>query len=207
MPFVTAGDPDLELHRGGARAGRSGRGPLCELGIPYSDPIADGPVIQASYTRALGGGDQAGRDLRTVARLTPAACRSDRDDGQLLDRLPPRARALRRRCRGSGRWPGRSCPTCRSRSRTTLTRPAGRPVWPDPTGHAHHAAGTGGGDRGEVDRLHLLRLGGRHHRCPNGSFRRAIDNVAWLRERRPTCRSASALVSPAGAGEGGLRRG
>src|SRR5579871_6456355 len=53
MPFVTAGDPDLEfttqvlaeLMRRGAN--------LCELGIPYSDPIADGPVIQASYTRAL----------------------------------------------------------------------------------------------------------------------------------------------------------
>ena len=29
---------------------------LCELGVPYSDPIADGPVIQASYTRALGKG-------------------------------------------------------------------------------------------------------------------------------------------------------
>lgn len=53
MPFLTAGDPDLpftaraiaELARRGAH--------LCEIGIPYSDPIADGPVIQASYTRAL----------------------------------------------------------------------------------------------------------------------------------------------------------
>lgn len=53
MPFVTAGDPDIgftaevlaELVRRGAS--------MCELGIPYSDPIADGPVIQASYTRAL----------------------------------------------------------------------------------------------------------------------------------------------------------
>ncbi len=53
MPFVTAGDPDLaftadvirELDRRGAS--------MCEVGIPYSDPIADGPVIQASYTRAL----------------------------------------------------------------------------------------------------------------------------------------------------------
>jgi tryptophan synthase alpha chain len=53
MPFVTAGDPDLdftaevlgELSRRGAH--------VCEVGVPYSDPIADGPVIQASYTRAL----------------------------------------------------------------------------------------------------------------------------------------------------------
>ncbi len=53
MPFVTAGDPDLEFTTQ-ALAEMIGRGAnLCELGIPYSDPIADGPVIQASYTRAL----------------------------------------------------------------------------------------------------------------------------------------------------------
>ena len=53
MPFVTAGDPDLdftaEVIRELDRRGCS----MCEVGIPYSDPIADGPVIQASYTRAL----------------------------------------------------------------------------------------------------------------------------------------------------------
>jgi tryptophan synthase alpha chain len=53
MPFVTAGDPDVaftaavlqELVKRGAS--------MCEVGVPYSDPIADGPVIQASYTRSL----------------------------------------------------------------------------------------------------------------------------------------------------------
>jgi tryptophan synthase alpha chain len=53
MPFVTAGDPDVagtvlligELAQRGAD--------VIEIGFPYSDPIADGPVIQASYTRAL----------------------------------------------------------------------------------------------------------------------------------------------------------
>jgi tryptophan synthase alpha chain len=53
MPFVTAGDPDLEFTQALIteldRRGCS----MCEVGIPYSDPIADGPVIQASYTRAL----------------------------------------------------------------------------------------------------------------------------------------------------------
>jgi tryptophan synthase alpha chain len=53
MPFITAGDPDLaftaEAIRELDRRGCS----MCEVGIPYSDPIADGPVIQASYTRAL----------------------------------------------------------------------------------------------------------------------------------------------------------
>ena len=53
MPFITAGDPDLattkalltELVARGAH--------MVEIGIPYSDPIADGPVISASYHRAL----------------------------------------------------------------------------------------------------------------------------------------------------------
>ena len=53
MPFIAAGDPDLattgRLLRELAAAGSD----LIEIGFPYSDPIADGPVIQASYTRAL----------------------------------------------------------------------------------------------------------------------------------------------------------
>ena len=53
MPFITAGDPNIDasgmILDGLAAAGAD----LCEIGIPYSDPIADGPVIQASYQRAL----------------------------------------------------------------------------------------------------------------------------------------------------------
>jgi tryptophan synthase alpha chain len=59
-PFVTAGDPDADTSvaviETVARAGAS----LCELGMPYSDPIADGPVIQASFTRALAAGTTLG---------------------------------------------------------------------------------------------------------------------------------------------------
>jgi tryptophan synthase alpha chain len=53
IPFLPAGDPDLPatqtLLREVARAGAN----LVEVGFPFSDPIADGPVIQAAYTRAL----------------------------------------------------------------------------------------------------------------------------------------------------------
>jgi len=56
IPFIPAGDPDLSASRlliqEAARRGAS----LIEIGFPYSDPIADGSVIQASYTRALGKG-------------------------------------------------------------------------------------------------------------------------------------------------------
>src|SRR5262249_11866813 len=53
IPFVTAGDPDLKV-TGRLVRELAGRGAsLIEVGFPYSDPIADGSVIQASYTRAL----------------------------------------------------------------------------------------------------------------------------------------------------------
>lgn len=53
MPFITAGDPDIAATQK-LIAELSARGvDLIEVGFPYSDPIADGPVVQASYTRAL----------------------------------------------------------------------------------------------------------------------------------------------------------
>ncbi len=56
IPFITAGDPDLETTKrlvlGMAKAGAD----LIELGIPFSDPVAEGPVIQAADLRALSGG-------------------------------------------------------------------------------------------------------------------------------------------------------
>ncbi len=71
MPFVTAGDPDLEftgpLLRELVRRGSS----LCEVGIPYSDPIADGSVIQASYTRALQRGIRLREILACLGQTTP----------------------------------------------------------------------------------------------------------------------------------------
>ena len=53
IPFITAGDPDIETTRellfALARAGAD----VIELGVPFSDPIADGPVIQRASQRAL----------------------------------------------------------------------------------------------------------------------------------------------------------
>ncbi len=53
IPFLTAGDPDVAGTVRVARALAGAGASLLELGFPYSDPVADGPVIQASYTRAL----------------------------------------------------------------------------------------------------------------------------------------------------------
>ena len=71
MPFVTAGDPDLDFSAQVIRRlVESGAG-MCEVGIPYSDPIADGPVIQASYTRALQKNIKLGQILEMLGRITP----------------------------------------------------------------------------------------------------------------------------------------
>lgn len=53
MPFLTGGDPDLPFTATALTAVADAGAHLVELGLPFSDPIADGPVIQASYTRAL----------------------------------------------------------------------------------------------------------------------------------------------------------
>ena len=55
-PFVTAGDPDSESTSAILESIYEAGATCCELGVPYSDPIADGPVIQSSYTRALNAG-------------------------------------------------------------------------------------------------------------------------------------------------------
>lgn len=70
MPFVTAGDPSIattaKIIRAAAQAGAN----LFEVGIPYSDPIADGPVIQASYQRALDAGFKLSQAMDLGSELT-----------------------------------------------------------------------------------------------------------------------------------------
>jgi tryptophan synthase alpha chain len=72
IPFVTAGDPDLEttgrLLVELARAGAT----VIELGVPFSDPVADGPVIQRASERALRHGFGLGEVLDVVARARGA---------------------------------------------------------------------------------------------------------------------------------------
>ncbi len=56
IAFVTCGDPDLETTAKSVRAAVAGGADLIELGIPFSDPTAEGPVIQGANIRALSGG-------------------------------------------------------------------------------------------------------------------------------------------------------
>lgn len=56
IPFITCGDPDLETTAKTVRAAVESGADLIELGIPFSDPAAEGPVIQGANLRALAGG-------------------------------------------------------------------------------------------------------------------------------------------------------
>jgi len=66
VPFLTAGYPDLETTQALLTDFESRGVRVAELGIPFSDPIADGPVIQASYTEALAAGIHSDRIFQMV---------------------------------------------------------------------------------------------------------------------------------------------
>ena len=69
IPFITAGDPDLETTAKAIEVLAQGGADLIELGVPYSDPLADGPTIQAAATRAL----QKGVELEDVLSIVKQA--------------------------------------------------------------------------------------------------------------------------------------
>ncbi|HVS01314.1 MAG TPA: tryptophan synthase subunit alpha [Thermoanaerobaculia bacterium] len=68
IPFLMAGDPDLEHTPALLSALAAGGADIIELGVPFSDPIADGPVNQRAAARALATGTRLSEVLRTVAR-------------------------------------------------------------------------------------------------------------------------------------------
>ena len=71
IPFITAGDPDLETTAKALKILDKNGASFIELGVPYSDPLADGPVIQAAATRALAKGTKLDDVLQMLKTLTP----------------------------------------------------------------------------------------------------------------------------------------
>jgi tryptophan synthase alpha chain len=80
IPFISAGDPDMETTAALIQAAAAAGSDIIEVGVPFSDPIADGPVIQAAYHRALSNGFQLARLFETIGQLrkaglaTPLVC-------------------------------------------------------------------------------------------------------------------------------------
>jgi tryptophan synthase alpha chain len=73
IPFLTAGDPDATSTAALLPEVAAAGADLIEVGFPFSDPIADGPVIQASYTRALNGGLKIAEVFAAVRQATSSA--------------------------------------------------------------------------------------------------------------------------------------
>ena len=71
IPFITAGDPDLETTAEALRVLDRNGADAIELGVPYSDPLADGPVIQAAATRALEKGVNLKQVLKLIESVSP----------------------------------------------------------------------------------------------------------------------------------------
>ena len=69
IPFITCGDPDLETTEKIVRAAVENGADLIELGIPFSDPTAEGPVIQGANIRALAGGVTTDKIFDLVRKL------------------------------------------------------------------------------------------------------------------------------------------
>ncbi len=71
IPFITAGDPDLKTTAEALRILDKSGADMIELGVPYSDPLADGPTIQAAATRALQRGVRLDDVLDMVKDVAP----------------------------------------------------------------------------------------------------------------------------------------
>jgi len=69
IPYVTAGDPDLEMTKRLVREMVRRGGDIIEIGVPFSDPLADGPIIQRASQRALQRGTTLRKILQTVSEL------------------------------------------------------------------------------------------------------------------------------------------
>jgi tryptophan synthase alpha chain len=69
MPYLMGGFPDVETSRAIGEAYADGGADLVELGVPFSDPLADGPVIQAAGTRALAAGATVSAVLEVAEAL------------------------------------------------------------------------------------------------------------------------------------------
>jgi tryptophan synthase alpha chain len=113
VPFVTCGDPDLTTTRDLARAYFEAGADVLEIGIPFTDPLADGPTIQRASERALAGGTTMRDALALITELRSQstvpmvpmtyinpvyrmgyeafarACRDAGADGCIISDLPP----------------------------------------------------------------------------------------------------------------------
>ncbi|MEZ5062264.1 MAG: tryptophan synthase subunit alpha [Solirubrobacterales bacterium] len=115
MPYMMGGFPDLETSAALIDAYADTGADLIELGVPYSDPLADGPVIHAAATEALAAGTRFGDVMTLCERVSARVPVLPMVYVNVV--LDARSRPLRGDARAR-RHQGQASPTCR-RARTT----------------------------------------------------------------------------------------
>ena len=209
IPFIEAWDPDaatsLALLRGMPAAGAD----LIEIGIPFTDPMADGPIVQAAGKRALKAGVKVAHVLDHGARVPPRRRRdADHPDGLSQPGPVLRRRTLLRRCgRGRRRWPdhGRSAHRGGRHPGAARRRARHRHHPPGRADHRRQAAAAGA--RWQF-RLRLLRQHHRHHRHTqhDGRASRRSDSAHPQGVRSADRRRLRRALAGAGGRSGARRR-
>ena len=82
ITFITCGDPDLETTKRVVLSAIDNGADMVELGIPFSDPTAEGPVIQAANARALAGGVTTDKIFDMVRELRKETAKYDLSEAQ-----------------------------------------------------------------------------------------------------------------------------
>ena len=215
VPYITGGYPGWQ---DAIRAAAANGADAIEIGIPFSDPVMDGPVIQQASQAALDAGADPGADPRRGAR--PRRRHPARRDDVLQPRAPSRARRGSPPTSDVPASARRSCPTFRSRS---PVRGARRPTrtasrrscsphrrlptsacrsWSRPVARLHLLGRPARGDGGAV-----VARRDRDRRWPDGSrrspTRRCSSVSACPMRRRPTRRPASPTASSRGRASSG----
>lgn len=164
IPFITAGDPSIGmtarllelLDRAGSAIG--------EVGIPYSDPIADGPVIQASYTRALRAGVKLDAIFNCIRAVKP---KLTMPLATMVSYAIIHRRGLERfvdEAKTAG-FEGAIVPDLLVEEADAVAQGVHQPRFQlDPVSHADNHPRAHAADRRKLQWLHLLRLSHWHHR-------------------------------------------
>jgi tryptophan synthase alpha chain len=175
VTYVMAGDPDPEASLAVLNALPKAGADIVELGLPFTDPMADGPAIQAAGLRALKAGQTTAKTLDLVRRFRAG----DPDTPLILmgyynPIYSLRRRALPRRCQGGRRRRAdRGRPAARGGRRALPSGARGRPRL-HPARDSDHGRAPVADSAPEHGRLRLLRLDHRHHRRRDAGFRQGV---------------------------------
>ena len=165
VTFLTAGDPDYATSLAILKNLPAAGADVIELGMPFTDPMADGPAIQASSQRALKGGQTLKKTLELIREFRKGdEQHADRADGLLQSDLHLRRRQIPGRCEGGRcRRLDRGRSSAGGRQRAVPARAQGRPEFHPPRDADDRRQAASGRAREHIG-LCLLRLDHRHYR-------------------------------------------